>query len=249
MNVVRLTLCILAVAYVTAHVRAEELPDDVTQALAEYTRKRADVLKRTDSELAKLRETLLKKLEKIQRAQKAGDDDAKNRIEELRTKINGLAFTEFEMEQILKNNAKTITTQVLRELERRYRLNQMTEQEWIALPAVAINAKARDQADTTIDLKAGETVVICPHPTQKWRKGKDQPWCTWNSPGSDGALISTAKAAVVGDDVPQEIFLRDSIILTARIDGRLFVKDFIFSWSAGEPEGSMSFKIFRVKDR
>jgi hypothetical protein len=250
MKPVRFTSCVFVAACLAAQARTEELlPTDATQALAEYATQRAAVMRRTDAELSKHRQLLLKKLEKIQRSNKADESDVQKQVGELLAKINGPGFTTFEIEEILKKNATSIDTATTKQLQRLYQLNQMTEEQWHALPAVEIVAKAGTQTDTTIVLKAGETVVVCPHPTQKWRKNSDLPWYTWNAPGYDYAKICTAIATVKGKgaDVPFQAQLRDTITVTPTINGRLLVGD--NQVGHGTPEGVMSFKIFRVKDR
>jgi hypothetical protein len=250
MKPLRFTSCVFAAACLAAQARTEELlPTAATQALAEYATQRAAVMRRTDAELSKQRQLLLKKLEKIQRSNKADESDVQKQIGELLTKINGPGFTTFEIEEILKKNATSIDTATAKQLRQLYQLNQMTEEQWHALPAVEIVAKAGTQTDNTIVLKVGETVVVCPHPTQKWRKAKTLPWNIWNAPGNDPAMTGIASAYIRGDDVPQSIRLRDSIMMTPKIDGCLYVGDAMHTWTQGEPEGVMSFKIFRVKDR
>lgn len=245
MNVVYLTSCVLAVACFTFDVLAQELPANATEALGEYARKRVDVLKRTDGEIDKLKQTLQKRL--VQQEKKAANDDEKKQIAELLAKINGPAFTMFEIEEILKKNATAIPYELAQHWTRQYKLNQMTVEYWDNLPAVVIDAKADTLTDTAIDLKNGETVVVCPHPTQKWRKHKEAEWYTWNATSHNIAQVCTAQATIKGKngEVPTVFLLGHGIMVTPRFDGRLFVGDNSVNNSGAE--GLMSFKVFRMK--
>lgn len=109
--------CVVALACLAASASAQELPADATQALAEYASKRADVMRRTDAELAKHKQTLLKKMQKVQQAA-AGNAEAAKQVQDLMVKINGPAFTTFEIENILKGNAATINSATAKQLQR-----------------------------------------------------------------------------------------------------------------------------------
>jgi hypothetical protein len=225
---------------------AKELPAVAAEALGEYTRKRADVLKRTDGDIDKLKQALQKKL--VQQEKRAANDDEKKQIAELLAKVNGPAFQIFEIEEILKKNATAIPYELAKQLNLQYMSNRMTVEDWNQLPAVTIDVKANTQTDTTIDVKKGEKVVVCPHPGQKWRKSKEAEWYTWNATSPHTTFVCTSQAIIKKDkkdEANQDVLLGNGIIVTPRFDGRLFVGDNIADVHGAE--GVMSFKIFRMK--
>lgn len=224
--------------------RAQELPADATQALAEYAAKRADVMRRADTELAKHKQTLLRKMQKVQQTA-AGNPDAAKQVQDLIVKINAAGFTSFEIEEVLKANANSVSAAIASQLQHAYETNQMTEEQWQTLPAVAIDVKCGTYVATGIEALPGQSFIICPNPKQQWKIGISG-WTDYRG-GSLKAGYLIAKVMVEQTTKPNVSNLKDSIFFTAEQTGPLKVGTAV---PAGQgPEGTISFKVFRVHDR
>lgn len=241
MRFARLTSCALALSCFAASASAQELPADVTQALGEYAAKRADVMRRADAELAKHKQSLLKKIEKAQQTHKADVGDVPKQIDELMMKIKAPSFTSFELENVLHKNATTIDTATASQIDRTYFMKQMTEQQWLQLPAVPYDLKCNHNLNTTLAAAAGDIFVICPHPTQQWKVHKDSPWLTWDRGNS------FIRAYIQHVDGSEEHELPKSVIVKTRTAGSLVLGN--AASPDRSPEGFIQVKVFRVRDR
>lgn len=122
----------------------------------------------------------------------------------------------------------------------------MTEDMWYSLPAVAVDANCGTPADTQLDVAAGQTIVICPNPAQKWRHDVTDNLTNYLGLGQNSKVgYSTARAIV--NNTPERYDLTSSIIVEFKNAGRLFVGSQAPAGRKGE--GVISFKIFRVQDR
>jgi hypothetical protein len=232
----------LALAYLASPAAAQELPADATQALAEYAAKRADVMRKADAELAKHKQTLLKKMQKSLQAA-AGKPEAAKQVEDLIAKINAAGFTSFDIEEVLKANASTVTAEIAYQLQRAYATDQMTEEQWQALPAIAIEVECGTFVATGIEAAPGQSFIICPNPKQKWKIGISG-WTDYRG-GSLKADYLIAKAKVEQTTKPNQSSLKNSILFTAEQTGPLKVGT---SVPAGQgPQGTICFKVFRVQ--
>ena len=244
MNVIRFTSCVLAFVCLVTPARADELPGGATQALAEYAAKRADVMRRADAEVAKHKNNLLKKMEKLQKDY-AGKPDTAKQVHDLIVKINAAGFTSFEIAEVLKANASTVTGDIANQLQHAYATNQMTEEQWQTLPAVPIEVECGGYVATGIEATPGQSFVICPNPNQKWKIGISG-WTDYRG-GSLKADYLIAKVMVDQTKKVNQMNLKESIRFTAEQAGPLKVGTQV---PAGQgPKGTICFKVFRVQDR
>lgn len=239
-----LTSCALALACLAASANAQELPADATEALAEYAAKRAEAVRKADAEVAKHKQILLKKMQKVQQAVEGNPDTAKQ-VQDLIAKINAAGFTSFEIEEVLKANASSVTADIAHQIERAYANSKMTEEQWQRLPAVAIEVKCGTYVATGIEASPGQSFIICPNPNQKWKIGISG-WSDYRG-GSLKAGYLIAKVMVDQTTKKNESSLKDSVLFKAEQAGPLKVGTAV---PAGQgPEGTICFKVFRVQDR
>jgi len=226
----------------------EELSPEVTTLLQEFKVKRLAIEKKAEADTTKELQLLIKKLEKVSKGSnkspQAGEQAAK-----LLEKMKSTTFLAVGLDELMEDTQLGVSRKAAEMIDVAYRQRRVTPEDWGGLPGDVIEVTMKASHDTGIDVKPGDVVLVCPHPTQTWRKMKEREWTTFNGQfrdkqGGDGRQELLAK--VIGADNTEVIDLKTSMLLRCRIGGRLFLESHDRS-DVGE--GMIACKVYKMKTR
>lgn len=250
-------LIVLAVVCGVAECRGDEMATEVSAPLQEFKVKRLDIEKKAEADTSRELQTLIRKLEKVSKG-KNKNPKANEQATHLLQKIKSPTFLAVGLDELIEGTELGVSMKAAELIDAAYRQRRVTPEDWGLLPEDGIELTMKASRDTGIDVKPGDVVLVCPHPTQAWRKGPDRQWTTFDGrfragdaggPGhgiTGGDLRQELLAKVIGADNTEVIEMKTSMLLRCRIQGRLFLES---RDRSDVGEGVIMCKVYKMKTR
>jgi hypothetical protein len=250
-------LIVLAFFCEVAECQGDEMATEVSSPLQEFKLKRLDIEKKAEADTSRELQTLIRKLEKVSKG-KNKNPKASEQATHLLQKIKSPTFLAVGLDELIEGTELGVSMKAAELIDAAYRQRRVTPEDWGLLPEDGIALTMKASQDTGIDVKPGDVVLVCPHPTQTWRKGPERQWTTFDGrfragdaggPGhgmTGGDLRQELLAKVIGADNTEVIELKTSMILRCRIQGRLFLES---RDRSDVGEGVITCKVYKMKPR
>lgn len=228
--------------------RAEEMATEVSTPLQEFKVKRLDIEKKAEAETTKELQMLIKKLEKVSKG-KNKNPKANEQATQLLAKLKSPTFLATGLDQLIDDTQVGVSIKGAEIIALAYKQKRVTVEDWVGLPGDQIDVTQKKGEDTSIDVKAGDVVLVCPHPTQTWRKGPASDWTTYDGQNKRGEsdLRQQMLLRVAGPAGAERFEVRDSVLIRSPMEGRLHLDS--GGDKSGVSEGAITCKIFKVNAR
>ena len=224
-----------------------ELSPEVTTPLQEFKVKRLAIEKKAEAETDKELQTLIKKLERVGKA-KNKNPKANEQATQLLEKLKSPTFLATGLEALIDDTQVGVSVKAAEMIAVAYKQKRVTVEDWANLPGDPIDVTMKQKEDTGIEVRAGNLVLVCPHPTQTLRKGSDRDWTTFDGRNKKGAFdLRQRVIARINNPANTEVLeLADSVLLRCPMDGQLYLET---GDRSEVGEGSITCKVFKVNAR
>lgn len=241
--------CSLAMALLLGATAAfgEDLTPEVTAPLMEFKERRLAIEEKAESDTKKELQTLIKKLEKLSKGTK--NAKASEQAAAILEKVKHPTFLVAGINDIMDVQGG-VTGRQAEIINLAYKQGRVTAEDWDKLPGIAFPVSLGGK-DFDIEVQPGDLVLVCPHPTQTWRLGKDT-WTTFDgqAPGAqhaNGRQLLIAR--ILGDGDPQKLDLtrENGMLFQCTRKGRLHLGSQFNN--KGAAEGFIECKVFKITTR
>jgi hypothetical protein len=226
----------LALGCGAGNCRGDEMAAEVAKPLQEFKARQHEIEQEATNKTERELETLRRKLENIK---KGKNKKANEQAAQLLDEINAPTFLAVGLDLLMAKAQVGVTLQGAWAIANAYKKRLVTAEDWAKFPGDVIVAPEKG-VNAGIDVKAGDFVLMCPHPTQKFREGKKHPWVTFDARG--GAPRHYLAARITNDTDTKTLALKDNVLWECPLDGRL---SFETGWGHSG-EGSIECKVFKV---
>lgn len=231
----------------TVPCQAEDMATEVATPLQEFKIKRLAIEKRAEAETQKELESLIKKLDKISKG-KNKNPNAGEQAAKLLEKLKAPTFLATGLDELIDDTQVGVSIKGAEMIALAYRQRRVSAENWATLPGDVVELTMKEKQDTGIELKPGDMVLVCPHPTQTWRKSQDREWTTFDGRdkkgGGDGRQQLIAR---VNNPANTEVIeIKDNVLFRSPMEGRLYIES---RDKSDVSEGAITCKVFKVTAR
>ena len=234
-------LSAIAFAFGAVPCRGDEMATEIATPLQEFKMKRLEIVKKAEVDTLRELQTLTRKLEKVSKG-KNKNPKANEQATRLLEKIKAPTFLAVGLDQLMDETHVGVSLQGAEMIALAYKQRRVTAEDWKALPGEPIGVTMKEKQDTGIDVKPGDRVLACPHPTQKWRCEPDKDWTTFDG-RPDGNVVCLR---IINPTNAERVEIRHDVLIRCPIEGRLYIESV---WSLPAGEGTIECKVFKVGAR
>jgi hypothetical protein len=223
----------------------DQLTPEVTAPVLEFREKRLAIQAKAAADTSKEVQVMIRKLEKLVKTGSKSPKVSEEAAALLEQIGDPESLDPFIIDRLLAIDGG-VSWQQAQVINLAYTQGRVMAEYWAKLPGAALKA-ALHGIDTGITVEAGDFVLVCPHPDQKWRHSASSSWTTFDGkPGKNRHQVLIA--TIVSDKNPQKVWLtgEKGVLFQCGVKGRLHL-------GSDAPrrgnEGSIECKVFKIATR
>lgn len=240
-------LSAIAFAFGAVPCWGDEMATEIATPLQEFKVKRLEIVKKAEADTLRELQTLIRKLEKVSKG-KNKNPKANEQATRLLEKIKAPTFLAVGLDQLMDETHVGVSLQGAEMIALAYKQRRVTAEDWKALPGEPIEVTMKEKQDTGIDVKPGDRVLACPHPTQKWRCRPDTGWTTFDgrTDRGDHDGLGDMMIRIINPANAERVEIKHDVLIRCPIEGRLYIES---RWTQPTGEGTIECKVFKVGAR